>query len=314
MPVDPLLEPILANYPLVPEHIEDYAALRAQDRAGADALIAVVGEPGPEVRERRRVSIEVEDGAIDLLIYQPFSAAPNPLHLFLHGGGWVTGSIDHAHVDAACRERCVGADCVVVSVDYRKAPEHRFPTALQDCHTALRWVVEHADELGVRADLLTVGGQSAGGNLAAALALKVRDEGGPALAFQLLEVPALDLTFSGASYQQFGTGYALALSDVQFLRRDYLESIEQATHPYVSPLLAPDLSGLAPAHIMTAEYDVLRDDGAAYARRLADAGVPVSHTMHEGHVHISSAATKLMASARAWRGDALDALRRACTR
>ena len=311
MPVDPFLEPLLAAYPQVPEHIPDYPAAREETRLQADAVAAQLAEPGPEVRERRRVTIPVQVGTIDLLIYQPFEPGPHPVHLFLHGGGWMVGSIDHSQIDITCRERCVGARCVVVSVDYRKAPEHRFPIPLDDCYAALVWVADHAHELGIRTDRITVGGQSAGGNLAAALALKARDEGGPDLAFQLLEVPALDLTLGLPSHETYGTGYALARRDMELAREAYLGSPDEATDPYVSPLHAPDLSGLPPAHIMSAEYDALRDDGAEYARRLAEAGVPVTFSLQEGHVHISAAMTAVMHSAREWRRELLTVLQRA---
>lgn len=312
MPVDPFLLPIIENYPLKPDPIDDYPAYRAAEKAGTDALVAQVAEPGPDVRERRRVTIEVAGGTIDLLIYQPFTPGPHPAHLFLHGGAWLLGSIDHLHVDITCRERCIGADCVVVSVDYRKAPEHKFPVPLDDCYAALTWVAAHAAELDIQADLITVGGQSAGGNLAAAVALKARDEDGPALALQLLEVPALNLTFVLDSHTRYGAGYALALSDMQSARAAYLvDPAAEATNPYVSPVFAADLSGLPPAYIMTAEYDALRDDGQQYADLLAAAGVPATLSLQLGHVHISAAATAGMESSRAWRAELLDELRRA---
>lgn len=310
MPVDPFLEPILPT--LVDQtDVSDYPAWRAEVNRQGDLLFGRMGEPGPAVRVRQAFTLPVEGGTVDLLVYQPFGPGPHPAHLFLHGGGWSQGTIHGAFIDAACRERCIGADCVVVSVDYRKAPEHPYPTGLNDCSSALVWLSEHAEELGVRPDLITVGGQSAGGNLAAALALKVRDEGGPALAFQLLEVPALDLTFSQPSHRRLGTGYGLSSTTLHLVRRDYLTNPDQAGEPYVSPLLAPDLSRLPAAHLMTAEYDPLRDDGEAYAGRLAEAGVPVTWTLGAGHIHGSSAFTATMASARAWRAEVLRVLRRA---
>lgn len=310
MPIDPILEPLLANYPQVPEIIEDYPAFRAASETGVNALLEQVCEPGPDVRERRTVSLPVEGGMIDLIVYFPFEEGPYPAHLFLHGGGWVVGSVRQANIDITCRERCIGATCVVVSVDYRKAPEHKFPAGLNDCSAALTWLVEHAEELGVRPELITIGGQSAGANLAAALTLKVRDEGGPRLAYQILEVPAVDLT-GGHLRHDLGTGYALSSSDVQYSFRDYLNSPEDAANPYASPLLAPDLSGLPPALIVTAEYDILRDDGEAYAKRLEEAGVPVAYKMQPGQVHVSAALTKVMEAARIWRGEVITALRRA---
>lgn len=309
MPVDPFLEPLLPTIAPLPEEI-DYPALRAQADAAAEFLAAQVAEPGPDVKERRAVSLPVGGGAIDLFIYYPFEQGPHPAHIYLHGGGWSVGSIRQAAIDITCRERCIGATCVVVAVDYRKAPEHKFPAGLNDCYAALNWLAEHAEELGVRPDLITVSGGSAGANLAAALTLKVRDEGGPRLAFQVLEVPAVDLT-GGNLRQEAASGYGLSLRDAQICIRDYLNSPDDARNPYASPLLAPDLSGLPPALILTAEYDVLRDQGEAYARRLEEAGVPVSYSMYEGHIHGSSAFTKGMESARAWRLEVITALRRA---
>lgn len=310
MPVDPFLEPLLPQLTDQSE-VTDYPAWRAETNRQSDVLFSLVGEPGPEVRERQTFTLPVDGGSIDVFVYQPFGPGPHPAHLFLHGGGWSQGTIHGAFIDAACRERCVGARCVVVSVEYRKAPEHKYPTGLGDGHAALLWLVEHAEELGVNADLITVGGQSAGANLAAALTLKVRDEGGPRLAFQVLEVPALDLTFSQPSCTELGTGYGLTYRTLELIRRDDLTTLEEASDPYVSPLLAPDLSGLPPAHILSAEYDPLRDDGAAYARRLAEAGVPVTYTLGPGHIHGSSAFTRTMTTARAWREEVLAALCRA---
>lgn len=313
MPVDPYLEPLLAQLPEIPEEV-DWTVHRPRANREGDELFAVVGEPGPEVAERREVTVPVAGGEVDLFVYRPFEPGPHPVHLLLHGGAFSMGSIRMAVIDAACRERCVGARCVVVAVDYRKAPEHRFPTGLNDCYAALHWSAHHARAVDGSPDLITVGGQSAGGNLAAALALKVRDEGGPAIAFQLLEIPVLDLTFRQPSVGAFAKGYGLTLRTMETMRRDYLNTPDQATHPYASPLLAPDLSSLPPAHIMTAEYDPLRDEGAAYARQLAEAGVPVTYSMHRGHIHGSGAFTKVMASARAWRDEVVATLRHAHTR
>ena len=157
-------------------------------------------------------------------------------------------------------------------------------------------MVENAADLDVRPELITVGGQSAGANLAAGLALKLRDEQGPRITLQLLEVPALDLTLSLPSHETYGTGYGLHVADVRRLGPLYLSSPDQATNPYASPLLAPDLSGLPPAYVMSAEYDMLRDDGERYVERLREAGVPATFSLQPGHVHFSGALTKVMAS------------------
>jgi acetyl esterase len=309
MPVDPFLEPMLTSLPPMPEQIDDWDAFRTQGRQGSDAMVEQLTEPGPEVHETRTVSLPVAGGAIDLRVYRPAGEGPHPVHVFLHGGGWVAGSVHDKYIDVVSRERCVGASCVVVAVDYRKAPEHKFPTGLTDAQAALEWVVENAADLDVRPELITVGGQSAGANLAAGLALKLRDEQGPRITLQLLEVPALDLTLSLPSHETYGTGYGLHVADVRRLGPLYLSSPDQATNPYASPLLAPDLSGLPPAYVMSAEYDMLRDDGERYVERLREAGVPATFSLQPGHVHFSAALTKVMASSRAWRDEAVGVLR-----
>lgn len=314
MPVDPFLEPLLGSLPPLPEVIDDFPAFRAQETAAGETLVAQLAEPAPEIGSRQVVAIPVDGGTIDLHLFTPLGTGPHPAHLYVHGGGWIAGSPRYQAVDITCAERAAGAGCVVVAVDYRKAPEHPFPAGLNDCYAALSWVTEHADEYGIRSDLITIGGGSAGANLAAALALKVRDEGGPQIALQLLEVPALDLTFGQPSNERFATGYGLTLAGARMSAHYYLAAPQDATHPYASPLLAPTLSGLPPAHIMSAEYDPLRDDGERYAERLAQAGVASAFSLQHGHIHISPAFTKTMAAARAWREEALTVLRRVNSR
>lgn len=311
MPLDPFLETLLGTLPPLPDEIDDFPAFRADENAAAEVLAAQLMEPAPEIKSRQVVAIPVNGGAIDLHIFTPFGEGPHPVHLYVHGGGWACGSAKHTAIDILCAERAAGAGCVVVAVDYRKAPEHPFPAGLNDCYSALLWVAEHADELCVRRALITIGGGSAGANLAAALTLKVRDEGGPRLAFQLLEVPALDLTLGQPSHQRFATGFGFTLAAAEMCVRYYLASPEEATKPYVSPLLAPDLSRLPPAHIMSAEYDPLRDDGERYAERLTEAGVPAAFSLQHGHIHISPGFTKAMTAAWSWREEAVGVLRRA---
>lgn len=312
VPVDPFLVPLLADAPALTDDVTDWDAQRRWGAAVADALVRRYTEPGPDVAECRDLAVPLGDNEfLDVRVYRPEADKALPAHLYLHGGGWVGGSVRDAYVDIVCRERCVGARCVVVSVGYRKAPEHRFPTAIDDALAALRWTVSHAEELGVLPDVVTVGGTSSGANLAAALALRVRDEGGPCLAFQLLEVPPLDLTFGLPSHDAFGRGYGLELEELRRLAAHYLVTAEQATDPYASPLHAPDLAGLPPTHLIAAEYDLLRDDALRYAERLTGSGVPATYSVQRGHVHFSAACTAVMPSARAWRDEAVDVLRRA---
>lgn len=312
MALDPFLEPLVASLPPFPESIEDFDAFRAQESAAVKELTAQFIESGPTAKSKNTVSIPVEGGEITLNIFHPFSDGPHTAHLYLHGGGWIGGSIHQEAIDIVCQERVAAADCVTVSIEYRKAPENPFPTGLNDAYAALLWVVEHSEELYIRPDTISIGGASAGANLAAALTLKVRDEGGPAIAFQLLEVPALDFTMQSRSIQKYASGYGLDLHTIQTLIPLYLPNpAEQATHPYVSPLLATDLSQLPPAYIMSAEYDPLCDDGQRYAERLNEAGVHAEFYLGHGHIHGSSMYTKVMASARAWRDHSLEALSRA---
>ncbi|PTL72445.1 alpha/beta hydrolase [Rathayibacter caricis DSM 15933] len=309
MPLDPFLAPLVASLPPAPAEIDDFPAWREQELAGAEALASQLLEPAPEVLSARTVTLPVAGGEITLNVFHPLTAGPHGVHLYFHGGGWIGGTIHSRMVDILCRERAVGADCIVVAVDYRKAPEHPFPAALEDGYAALLWVAENIDELGGRADGITVGGGSAGANLAAGLALKARDENGPAIAFQLLEVPSLDFTFSSPSIRRFATGYGLTEKTLHLCRRLYLTDPADATNPYASPLLADDLTGLPPAYIMSSEYDLIVDDGERYAERLRAAGVPATFSLQLGHIHGSSAFTAVMESARDWRQETFDVLR-----
>ena len=217
--------------------------------------------------------------------YTPRDARPGPLPMvmFMHGGGWVTGDID-SH-DAVCRALANASGCKVVSIDYRLAPEHKFPAGLRDCHAALRWLAAHAADLGIDARRIAVAGDSAGGNLAAALALLVRDQGGPALSFQLLVYPVTHHSYDTPSYLEYHEGYLLTREAMRWNWNHYLADEASGLDPLASPLLAPDLRGLPPALVITAECDTLRDESEAYARRLADAGVPVQIQRYDGMLH-----------------------------
>ena len=203
--------------------------------------------------------------------------------VYFHGGGWVVCDLDTHDVICTALARRAGA--VVVAVDYRRAPEHRFPAAVTDCYSASLWVVEHAAELGIDPLRITVGGDSAGGNLATVVCLKARDEGGPRFALQALVYPVTDLSsFDTPSYTEFAEGHHLTKASMEWFRGHYLASSD-GHDPYASPLLAKDLSGLPPALVLTAECDVLRDEGEAYARRLQQAGVRVKLTRYSGMIH-----------------------------
>jgi acetyl esterase len=245
----------------------------------------------PEYPANDRIRIEDReisafDGKkIAVRIYTPVASEPLPLYLDIHGGGWWMGNdfpFHAAMIDFAERTRAI-----VVSVDYRLAPEHPHPTPLDDCHAALSWIVEHGDAIGGDPSRIAIGGGSAGGNLAAALALRVRDLGGPRIAFQYLLVPATDLsgTRDWHSYDEAGSGYVLTVSGIEEMIAAYVPDSRERMNPYVSPLLEGDLSGLPPALIVTALFDPLRDQGEAYARRLEAAGVPVRLHREQGALH-----------------------------
>jgi acetyl esterase len=227
--------------------------------------------------------------AIPVRIYWPDAPGPLPLYLDIHGGGWWMG--DGFVFHAATTALAAGAEAIVVSVDYRLAPEHPYPAALDDCVAVLRWMHANAAELGGDPSRIAIGGASAGGNLAAALALRTRDEGGPGLAFQYLFVPATDLTEKTAwpSYNEAGDAYLLKVSQIGMIFGAYVPDPAEREDPYVSPLYADDFNGLPPALVVTAHFDPLRDQGEAYARKLEAAGVPVKlHREHALHGMVGS--------------------------
>jgi acetyl esterase len=210
----------------------------------------------------------------------PQGEKPLPVVVYFHGGGWVIGSIE-TH-DAPCRELANRSGAIVVSVEYRMAPEHPFPAAPEDCYAATAWVADHAAEFGGDPARLAVAGDSAGGNLAAVVALMTRERNGPPLRFQLLIYPAVDARMGYASIDENSTGYFLTKADMHWFYGHYGADPSDWR---ASPLLAPDHSGLPPALVLTAEYDPLRDEGEAYARKLQEAGVPVTLRRYDGQIH-----------------------------
>jgi acetyl esterase len=260
----------------------------------------LVIRPGAAVSRVIDRFVPVAGGRIAVRLYYPPGPSgdgPPPLHVFLHGGGWVTGTISGR--EPRCRDLAADVGCVVASVAYRLAPENTFPTAPEDCYTALRWLVDMAHELGVDSTRVSIGGESAGANLAAVVAVLARDRGGPALTFQLLDVPATDLTLSQPSVERNGHGYMLERPEMERYIDHYLPDRSYATDPMASPLFTGNLTGLPPGAITVAEYDPLHDDGVAYVERLRHSGVPVKLTELAGGVHPSFAFTRLLVSARA---------------
>lgn len=237
--------------------------------------------PGEDVAEVEDIQIPTPDGPVPARVYTPEGTGPFPVVAYFHGGGWVLGSIE-TH-DGSCRALANRAGSLVVSVDYRLAPEHTWPAAPNDCFAATQWLAEHAGDLGGDPSRLAVAGDSAGGNLAAVVALMARDAGGPPLRFQLLIYPAVDARMKWESIDENATGYFLTKADMEWFYGHY--SALDPSDWRVSPYLASDLSNLPPALVITAEFDPLRDEGEAYAKRLEEAGVPVTLTRYDGQIH-----------------------------
>lgn len=224
--------------------------------------------------------------AVRTRVYWPEDAAAStdlPVVVFCHGGGWVICDLD-SH-DQLCRALANGSGAIVVSVDYRKAPEHRFPAAAEDAYAVTRWVAANARSLGGDPRRIAVAGDSAGGNLAAATALMARHHGSPRIAFQLLIYPMLDHARGTPSYRDNAQGYFVTDDHLRWYWEQYLGETGDGSHPYASPLCAEDLSGLPPAHIVTAEFDPLRDEGEAYGARLREAGGDVEVMRYDGMFH-----------------------------
>lgn len=220
---------------------------------------------------------------IPVRIYTPAGTAPFPLLVFFHGGGWVLGDIE-SH-DGTSRELANKASCIVISVDYRLAPEHKFPAAPEDCYAATKWVALNAASFGGDPTRIAVGGDSAGGNLAAAVAQMAADRGAPGLVHQLLIYPVTNYAFDTPSYRANGEGYLLTQELMQWFWKQYLATDEDGKNAYASPIQARELRRVAPAFVITAEFDPLRDEGEAYAARLKEAGVPVEAKRYDGAIH-----------------------------
>jgi acetyl esterase len=241
---------------------------------------SVLAPQAPAVAE---VRLLVVGDSIAMRLYRPVAGAVLPALLYFHGGGWTIGDLD-TH-DVVCRQLAAGARCAVFSVDYRLAPEHPFPAAVEDCFAATQYVHANAATLGVDASRIAVGGDSAGGNLAAVVALMARDQGGPPLVYQLLIYPATDQRCGFPSHERNGAGYLLTREGIRFFRAAYVPQERDRTDWRASPLLAASHTGLPPAFVLTAGYDPLLDEGRAYAERLARAGVEVTYREYPDMVH-----------------------------
>lgn len=274
--------------------------------------LANVGTPGPDVPVTEH---EVPGSPpFRVRIYRPAGVdGPIPAVLSFYGGAFRIGGIDYPTTDAAHRRRAHDAGIAIVAVDYALAPEHRYPAQVEQAYAALEWVEAHAAELGIDADRLGVAGVSAGANLAAALTLVNRDRGGFPLKLQLLEVPVTDLTgrqLDLRATRALGIPSLIALRELRSVATTYLGAVRRAEEPYASPLRAESHAGLPPAVILTAEYDPLRGDGAAYGAALRAAGVDASVVQYLGVTHDTSIFTGVLPAARRWHDDVVTALRR----
>jgi len=255
-----------------------------QARSGAAEALKSLGGEREEVARTEDLEIPGPEGPIPIRIFTPAAPVPAPALVYFHGGGWVLCNLD-TH-DTLCRAIARRAGAVVVAVDYRLAPEHRFPAAVVDSDAATRWVAANAERLGIDRRRIAVGGDSAGGNLATVIARRFRDNGGPVLALQVLVYPVTNLAaFDTPSYSEFAEGCFMTRTQMEWFRDCYLAKPEDGQDPDASPLLTADLRGLPPALVITGECDVLRDEGEAYARRLAEAGIAVTCTRYAGMIH-----------------------------
>lgn len=283
MPLDPVIEalfarlPQLANYPM-------WEQSPAEARAAFKAMCQFAAPPAGAIGKVEDRKVEAEARSIPVRIYTPVAAGgATAAIVYLHGGGFVLGDLDC--YDALCRTLANESGARVLAVDYRLAPEHPFPAAVEDCFDALKWIEENAPDLGVDANRIAVAGDSAGGNLAAVMCLLAKENHGtPEIAFQVLIYPST--RFGGVgSGRPFGAGYFLDNRSIDWFTRHYLPAGTDRMDSRVSPLEAKDLKGLPPAYVVTAGFDPLRDEGMAYAEKLKQAGVPVTAVEYATMIH-----------------------------
>lgn len=283
MAVDPKIQEILnliasvgapPHYELEPSEARE-AMLKARTVLSGEMV---------ELPRVDNISIPGPAGVIPVRVYTPLAQPGLPMLVYFHGGGWVMGNLD-TH-DTACRRLARASGALVVSVDYRLAPEHKFPAAAEDAIAALEWVAANGESLGGDPSRLAVGGDSAGGNLAAVATQWARDNGGPKLSAQLLIYPVTNHDFDLPSFTQYAEGFPLTLTGMRWFWDHYLTSPEDAANPRASPFRAESLAGLPPALVVIPEYDLLRDDAMAYAGRLREAGVSTEIAHYDDMIHV----------------------------
>ena len=307
MPLDPQAQKVvdaLAALNLKPFRDSSPAEARESMRSRTAALGPF--EEVPAVADHR---VPVTGGEITVRVYKPAGMGPHPVLVFYHGGGWVIGDL-YTH-DGICRSIVNAAGCAVASVDYRLAPEFKYPVPVEDSYAGLLWVVANATRLGLDSARIAVGGDSAGGNLAAVMALLARDRRGPRLLLQILVYPVTNHDFGTASYRENGTGFVLTTDDMRWFWRHYLSREEQGREMTASPIRAKSLADLPPALVITAGCDPLRDEGDAYAARLRDAGVAVTLTPYPEMFHGFLRMTRILDQSRVLLDEIAGALKKA---
>ncbi len=280
MPLDPQAKLMIDQ--MAAMNLPDFSTLTPEE-ARKQFEAAQLPLPPIEIAGVEDRTLPGPEGEIPVRIYTPEGGAPFPVLVFFHGGGWVIGDLE-SH-DALARKLALEAGCLVVAIDYRLAPEAKFPAAPEDCYAATCWVTEHAAEIGGDPARIAIGGDSAGGNLSAVVAQMARDRGGPELCFELLVYPVTNHDYSTPSYTENAEGYFLTRASMEWFWNHYLSEASEGQRAYASPLRAHSLAGLPPALVITAEFDPLRDEGEAYAEKLRQAGVSVTCTRYDGQIH-----------------------------
>lgn len=280
MPLHPIAQAIIDQLAAQPP-LHSLSPAAAREHLRHFALSMPPGEPVAAVEDR---VIATKGAELPIRIYTPIGTGPFPMVTYFHSGGWTIGDLNTD--DSICRAIVSASQCMVVSINYRHAPEYKFPVPVEDAYASVCWVAAHGAEFGGDPARLAVAGSSAGANLATVATLIAREQKYPTIVGQILQVPVTDYSMDSPSFREFGAGYGLDLATCEWFLNNYLRSPEDGPHEYVSPLRATNLSGLPPALIITAEFDPLRSEGEAYAKRLSEAGVTTTYKCKTGMMHL----------------------------
>lgn len=279
-PLESVTPEIARNLPTLKNAVEEMTAESLMARS-KNVVMPTLPEPVADIQHLLIPTLD--DGEVLARVYIPEGQEPFPALVYFHGGGWVIANLDV--YETTCRRLCNAASCIVISVAYRQAPEHKYPAAVNDAYYATQWIMQNASVLNVDSSKIAVGGESAGANLATVSCLKALDDNGLMPIAQLLIYPVTDSRMNSPSYTEQANANPLNSAMMAWFWNHYLDSPAQGLEPYASPLLALDVSALPPTIVITAELDPLRDEGEAYVQRLRDAGVPVSFARYDGLTH-----------------------------